>query len=317
MHSLETGITGYLNDASPQTLNALRIEQNNRRFAEAIRLTWGDSPDSAEYILAHINSLYVAPDEEHAAGPADAPKAHLIGVYLDEPTARAELNARRETVAYQARQQGLSFSRLVIHYSKGGMRERHAFPDAQKHIARLFGLAEPTAEADEPRPQSRPVRTREELPQKSARDQADLMEALKRGVCLAFTDYRQMHGFVDALEGVFFEVAYRGERTDTSTWHYCHLFVCDHQAPLMRSVVETYGPTLASRCRDLGLFVRSFYVHPSSVQTAGQKAYPTGGAPRPMPPLEKREAAALRARYRAARPAAAACAEVQAPPTSE
>ena len=146
MQSLKTGLDHQIAHFGEESAKAFKVARNNAAFERAVQQTWSENPDAADYVLAHVNSLYFAKDDALRKGEAKAHERYVLGVYLDDPMARSELNARREVLMLHLMRQGLRFDELRIIPSTMGMRERCLYPDARGRVRRLFGAE---AAADE------------------------------------------------------------------------------------------------------------------------------------------------------------------------
>lgn len=295
MKSLGSSIEGYIGNKAPHHAQAAKIRQNNQRFSEAVYDTWADMPESADYILAHINSLYIAEDTQPRRGAQSAQKPMLLGVYIDDPLARTELQARKETFIHWARQHGLSFDSLVLHSSYGGMRERSAFPEAKERIKRLFSPHEETTQ-QRPRETNTSLRSGLQL----EKDQSQLMEEFRRAVAMTFETLDQGKAFLDYLEGLYFypEKVFvkeaRNKRKSTRRVYYrCYCFVRPCDKELFQEVLERQYPTIISKATIFDLYLNKITCHASPAAIAGRCAFPTGLAPQPLPNFTKQELAEL------------------------
>lgn len=295
MKSLGGSIEGYLGNKAPGHATAAKIRQNNQRFREAVRDTWVDMPESADYILAHINSLYIAADTKPRKGASSEQQPMILGVYIDDPLARTELQARKETFTHWARHHGLSFDSLLFHSSYGGMRERQAFPEEKERIKQLFS---PHAEAPT---QTSPVRSAQKKDDSMLEeDQVKLMEDFRRSIALTFETLDQGKAFLDYLEGLYFypEKTYtreaQGKKPGVRRIYYrCYCFVRPCDKELFQEVLTTYYPTIISKASLFQLFLNKITCHASPVAIAGRRAFPTGMAPQPLPSFTKQELAEL------------------------
>lgn len=295
MKSLGGSIEGYLGNKASQHASAAKIRQNNQRFSEAIYDTWADMPESADYILAHINSLYIAEDTKPHRGNPSEQKPMILGVYVDDPLARTELQARKETFTHWARHHGLSFDSIILHSAYGGMRERRAFPEAKERIDALF------------HPDMSKQQTSSQvanIPGKNTvmleRDQAKLMEDFRRAIALTFETLEQGKGFLDYLEGLYFypEKTYikegKGKKGSIRRIYYrCYCFVrpCDYG--LFQEVLTRHYPTIISKAALFDLYINKISCHTSPVAIAGRCAFPSGHAPQPLPNFTQQELAEL------------------------
>ena len=294
MKSLGGSIESYLSNTSSQHASAVKIRQNNQRFSEAIYETWADMPESADYILAHINSLYIAADTKPHRGNPSEQKPMILGIYVDDPLAKAELQARKETFTHWARRQGLSFDSIVLHSSYGGMRERREFPEAKERMEQLF---HPTAEKLEQAPQTIAASSSALMHEK---DQAQLMEDFRRTIALTFETLEQGKAFLDYLEGLYFypEKTYikegNGKRKAIRRIYYrCYCFVRPCDKELFQEVLTAHYPTILSKATLFNLHLNKITCHTSPIAIAGRCAFPSGYPPQPLPNFTKQELAEL------------------------
>lgn len=135
MQSLSTALGRLISSLGPAQAKALRIAQNNNLFEQGVLMTWKDNPTAANFVLAHTNCLYFTEDSspKKGAGKHDCP--FILNVYMDDATAKAELNARRELLTMILNQNGLRFSELKILTATRDMKQRRLFPKAQEAIS--------------------------------------------------------------------------------------------------------------------------------------------------------------------------------------
>ena len=94
VESLETSFASYMAKASPKQKKAQHIARNNAALARAIITTWAATESAALFLLAHINSMYICEDTRAYKGDAADQKHYLMHIYVDDPLAKTELNAR-------------------------------------------------------------------------------------------------------------------------------------------------------------------------------------------------------------------------------
>lgn len=286
MQSVSTGIAKYLEALDPTASKALRAARNNRRFAAAVERVWDDSPLAGDFVLAHVNSLYFAKDETPRKGPGKDVDRYVMGVYVDDATARAELNARRETLALALMQDGFRFDEIRIIASKLGMRERRAFPDKLERVKRALsgedpdrdGEADGSGSADGAPSKDAPSRAR--AGRMAQRDEAKLLEAFKRAVCLALGDLDQAAALLARIEGASLVERYGAERRrQKQAWYACQLRVAAPES--LDGILEAYAPSIIAHAKELGLNLVGIDVLQSPPELAGHRAFPTAGTPVP------------------------------------
>ena len=290
MQSVSTGIARYLSALDPSAGKALRAARNNRRFAAAVERVWDDNPLAGDFVLAHVNSLYFAKDETPRKGQGKDADRYVLGVYVDDPAARAELNARRETLALALMQDGFRFDEIRIIAARLGMRERRAFPAAFERVARVLAGEEPAerkacdggAEAAEGGAQgdgsscaggAEGGRTREQ-------DESRLLQTFKRAACQAIGDIDQAASLLSRVEGASLVERYPGGgRRQRQAWYACQLRVASPDA--FRGIFQAFGPSIIAHAKELGLNLVGIDVVQSTPELAGNRAFPASGSPKP------------------------------------
>lgn len=282
MQSVSTGLSNLLATLDPDAAKMLRIAQNNLKYKKAVQDTWSDSSDAAEYLLAHTNSIYFKKDETPRKGVDKDKDRFVLGVYLDDSTARAEVNARRELLRLALTKEGIHIDELLIHPATRGVKEHHLFPESIAHIDELFGN-------DAPRDRSPRYPDKTDANLKGS-DQSNLLETLKRAFCLAFDDFDRAGTVLEKIEGAALaEVTFRKHDARGFRWYHCHLYVSETDVKGMKSVIGRYGDTIISRAKPLGLGIRDIVVHASPASIHGRRAFPPAGCPEPLKDLDLQE----------------------------
>lgn len=280
MESLATGISNLLAELDPEQAKLLRIAQNNARYKDSVINTWSDDPNVADFLLSHTNSLYFKEDTAPRKGQAKEKSWFLLGVYIDDPMARSEINARRELLRLAMAQEGLHVDEIVIHPSRGGMKEHHLFPQSVKRIAELFNAESP----DEPcsgQSAKADAHHRET-------DQSYLLEIVKRSFCWAFKNADQAWSVLEKIEGAaLVEAQFSKRATRGLPPYWLHLYTSDREK--MDAVMHAFGNTVISRAKPLGLNIRKILVHESSEELRGKHAFPKTGQPVPLQDLSLQE----------------------------
>ncbi|MEA5021113.1 MAG: hypothetical protein VB027_12240 [Gordonibacter sp.] len=282
MQSVSTGLSNLLASLDPDAAKMLRIAQNNLKYKKAVQDTWADSPDAAEYLLAHTNSIYFKKDETLRKGVDKDKDRFVLGVYLDDSTARAEVNARRELLRLALTKEGIHIDELLIHPATRGVKEHHLFPESIAHINELFGN-------DIPRDRPPYDSHKTDINLKGS-DQSNLLETLKRAFCLAFGDFDQARTVLEKIEGAALaEVTFRKHDARGFRWYHCHLYVSEADVGGMKSIIGRYGDTIISRAKPLGLGIRNILIHTSPASIQGRCAFPPTGRPEPLKDLDLQE----------------------------
>lgn len=276
MQSIGTGMANLLEDLEPDAAKIFRIAQNNVRFKSAVRRAWPDNPDVAEYLLAHTNSIYFGEDTAPRKGPDKDKKRFVLGVYLDDSTARAELNARRETLQLAAAQEGLHVDDIRILPAQMGMKERRLFPESVAYVEELFAGKPHQAHEDGTK---NAKRDRALL----AKDQSRLLEIVKRAFCQSFDDFEEAWAILAKIEGASLdETSFSKRSIHSYSTYWLNLYVAQSDLADMEKVIEAYGETVMSSARKLKLYLRAIHVHPSPAPLEGEHAFPRAGAPVPL-----------------------------------
>lgn len=282
MQSVSTGIAKYLAALDPNASKALRAARNNRKFAAAVERVWEDNPLAGDFVLAHVNSLYFAKDDAPRKGQNKDVDRYIMGVYVDDATARAELNARRETLALALMQDGFRFDEIRIIASKLGMRDRRAFPDKLERIKQVLAgdPSHPDAAETLDQKAGASVSSRSRGNRLLERDESKLLETFKRAVCLAFGDLDQAAAFLSRIEGAALIERYGVERRrQHQTWYACRLYA---SAPVhLDEILQAFAPSIISHAKELGLNLVGIDVLQSPPELVGNRAFPAAGTPRP------------------------------------
>lgn len=299
MQSIGSGIANYLQALDPSAAKAARAARNNARFEEVVRRVWDDNPFAAEYVLAHVNSLYFAkedPQKDQAPQGASSGGKSVLGLYVDDAAARAEVNARRETLMLALMQDGFRIDEVRILPSRLGMRERRAFPASCKRVERMLaGTAEPepataddaSARAGSPSGAAPSACAaaqggahRMGNPLKEA-DESKLLETFKRAVCLAVGDIDQASALLSHVEGAHLEQRYADRRKrQASACYACKLYAPDPGR--VAGIVESFAPSIIAHAKELGLCLVGIDVIRSAPEMAGCRAFPVQGRPKPL-----------------------------------
>lgn len=275
MQSLATGLQRYLDTLDPTAAKAVRAKRNNQRFAAAVRRVWDDNPLAGEFVLAHVNSLFFAKEDIACKGKNPGSK-RVLGVYLDDPAARAELNARRETLTLVLLQDGFAFDEVRIIPSMRGMRERRAFPES----CELLRQAMNGDRAQLPERLACDAVKADGGPATKSADQTKQLEIFKRAVCLALGDLDHAAAFLSRIEGACLEERYANEqRRQKRLLFTCRLYTSDVAA--VSTIMRTYHDPFCLKAKELGLHLVSIDVAPSPAQLKGRCAFPAQGSPIP------------------------------------
>ncbi len=287
MHHLATGLQHQLAHFGDEAEKAYRVARNNAAYESAVRQTWADNPDAAEYVLAHTNSIFFAKDEAPSKGASKDADRFVMGVYLDDPMARSELNARREVLMLFLMNEGLRFDELRIIPSTMGMRDRHLFPLAVERMGVLFGgkapeppLWEPSAltpedvdrvcsqvqdealaaslrsamQAYADSPRANEASKRAAIKQGEAA-QSEEEAAFRRAVCLALGDIDQAEALLSLISASSFELVRNPQSTTPPQFrrHWCTLFVASPE--MFSRMIKPHETAITARSRELGLYL--------------------------------------------------------------
>lgn len=282
MESIATGVSNLLASLNTDAAKELHVALNNQAFKQAVIRTWPENPDGAAYLLAHVNGLYVTKDEAPRKG-ADKDKDHIVlGVYLDDALARAELNARREILRLSLAQEELHVDEVRDHVAMRDMKDRHLYPDAVERIAHFFGKDLPYD----------PFRFSQRHGNKehATADQSALLEIVKRAFCLAFEDMEQAWAILEKVEGAALtEVSFNKDASHTWQRYRCHLYVDAAHVEGMQAIIDRYGETVICYAKQLKLLLREFVIHASPESLKGNQAFPRSGWPEALRNTEVQE----------------------------
>lgn len=280
MESLATGISNLLAALDPDEAKLLRIAQNNTRYKNSVVSTWSDDPNVADFLLSHTNGLYFKEDTAPRKGEAKDRGWYVLGVYIDDPMARSEINARRELLRLAMAQEGLHVDEIVIHPARAGMKEHHLFPESVERIAKLLGCAQAGAPLGKQAPKTDGSHVKD--------DQSVLLETVKRAFCRSFENLDQAWSVLEKIEGAALVETKFSKRAKTGVPYYrLHLYASD--CGQMRTVIDAYGDTVISCARPLGLMIQGIAVHESSETLRGRCAFPKTGRPIALEDLNLQE----------------------------
>lgn len=280
MESLDTGISNLLAELDPEQAKLLRIAQNNTRYRNSVTKTWSDDPDVADFLLGHTNGLYFKEDTAPRKGHAKDKGWFLLGVYIDEPMARSEINARRELLRLAMAQEGLHVDEIVIHPTRGGMKEHLLFPESKERIAKMLGSESAHA--------SQSGRATITEAHHAGEDQSFLLEIVKRAFCRSFENLDQGWSILEKIEGAALAEVRFSKRAKRGIRRYrLHLYATEHEK--VSTVIDAFENTVISRARPLGLIICDIRVHESGENLRGKRAFPRTGRPVPLEDLNLQE----------------------------
>ena len=319
MQSISTGITNLIARLDSEKAKALKIAQNNKIFEEGVRLVWKDNPDAANYLLAHVNSIYIMKDETLRKSAYRGERVYSLTVCMDDSIAKSELNARRERLHMVLRQSGMHFHELRIQGATRDMKYRKLYPEALREVSRaLYGIGE-EGDAEE---EFKPVPDEEinalcntiDDPQvaeafkkaisfsagtlalrcckgngtaargtveRSIYDQSKLLTAVKTAVVLAIGSCEQAEAVLGRVEGAALELVTFDECNERGAERYwCYFYVRDYRH--MASILKAYERDIVSKARRLGVNLHSIGVRQSPDALKGERAFPKCGDPIPL-----------------------------------
>ena len=299
MESLETSFASYMAKASPKQKKAQHIAQNNTALARAIIATWSAAESAALFLLAHINGMHICEDTRAYKGDTENKKHYLMNIYVDDPLAKTELNARREMLLHYLHMENITVEEIVLFSATRGMKQRKLYPEYVTHLQAGNTTLPATAQKTRPTPA-------DPLESMCYQDQQHLLEYFQRAVCLSFSNLDDASSFLSHVEGAAMENTNFIDRRTTSSAEnvsagkppkpsYCmHLFVREADVEPCIELMRLYGSTLQSSAHIIGFRLNSIMVHQSPRSFAGSVAYPKLSQPIPIVPLDLSELRAKR-----------------------
>ena len=270
MESIGTGLGDWVSSIDPEVAKRLKGAQNNKRFESAVRRTWLDNPLAADYVLAHINGLYLAVDDSPKTGAGKRGKSVVYGIYLDDSAAKAEIDARQETLRLALAKEGITFDAFRFHTATLGMRDRHAFPASVQAVNEALLGATPIPDS-EPAPSSQTAAFK-------AEDEARLLQTFKTAVCLAMENIDHAQSFLDKIEGASMTQSTASAwKRKNRAFFCCRLYSSDPEP--LRVIASNYEETIKSKAASLGLRLARIDIRKSTPSIRGQKAFPRLGMP--------------------------------------
>ncbi len=104
----------------PERAKLFKIKRNNCLFAQAVRCAFACKPMSGEYLLNHINGLFLAKDSG-SGGKA------VLGIYIDDDTAASIFNEWRSEIVEALQCNGFKFGEIRIIASPRRCRRERRF----------------------------------------------------------------------------------------------------------------------------------------------------------------------------------------------
>lgn len=270
MQSMSSSTERFLENLSAENPKALRIAKNNTALRKAIERTWGTQPDAARWLLSQINALYLEYDERPRKRNAPAQKPVIMKLYVRDATARAELNAKRETLQIILEHYGLKVSEIRLLQARG---------DAKNH--RLFSdeILKESADAQSHDTSKAEAATRHN----QYVEQMELLESLKRAVCLSFDDPDEAYALLNMVEGARLDALKNrsGRRRNRNLWYRAYFYTAPEQVSELKELVSAFEDTVKSKARRVELNLIGITVEASPASLSGKLAFPRTGQPVP------------------------------------
>ncbi|MEY8460276.1 hypothetical protein AALA69_03995 [Eggerthellaceae bacterium 24-137] len=277
MPSIFSELNQFAANLPPEAAAALKRARNKERYRAAVERTWRNRPEVARFVLVHTNGIYIAKDERPRKGPDRHRDRWVFGIYLDDATARTEVDAWQSVLLQALHAEGMTIDELRFLPAKWDMRARKLFPELTENGG-----------DEAPAPVAAPDPTRQH------RDTSRALDIVKTAVYLVFEDDEQAWALLEKVHGAALdEVLLREPRRDGSRRderrsgqksYWLVLYVDD--AASVQPIVDAYEDAIRSRAARLGLRIRKIAVRPAGPNLAGCRTFHRQGPSTPLPGIE-------------------------------
>ena len=239
----------FLKGMDEDAAKAYRIRKIYDAFGQAILAVYGAT--AARLVLSHVQAVYIMEDDGTYVG--DAQPLRLLRVYTDDPTVRADLDARQEFIKMRLAALGYSVDRLRLHASTFGMKEREPYKDFLDRLEKgQVATPDTQGHAFEEAAQAAMVKN---------------LQVLKAALCQVFGEHADE--VVKAINAAY--VKTRGKARPLAC-----VYVQDDDA---RMALEAQREAVAARARELGLPLLRLDVKAAEPWMVSRQAFPALSAP--------------------------------------
>lgn len=272
MPSVFSELSQFARNLPPEAAAALKRARNKERYRAAVERTWRNRPEVARFVLIHTNGIYIAKDERPRKGPDRHRDWWVFGIYLDDATARTEVDAWQSVLLQALNAEGLSVDEVRFLPAKWDMRTRKLFPELSGKAADEAVTAAPQA-----------AQHREEEASRG-------LDIVKCAVCLVFEDTGQAWALLEKVRGAALdEVLLREPRADGSRrderrsgqkGYWLTLYVDEVED--VERLIAAFGDAIRDRAWRLGLRIRKIAVRQAPPSLAGRCAFRRQGRSVPL-----------------------------------
>lgn len=269
MQQLSSSTKRFLSALSKGQEKAFHIAENNAALRRAIEQTWSNNPEAAAWLLSQINAIYIEKDSAPRKGPA-AKQADpaIMKLYVRDSMARTELNARRESLILALSKQGIHVQAIKLCQATGDAKKHQVFPSVNQ-----ADIAQQKANLENNKKQIELARHSQQI---------ELLEQLRRAVCLCFDDPDNAYTLLSNVQGAYMEpLKLREGARDIRLWWRARFFVPDENYASMKEVVSIYEDSIKSKARTVGLNLVGISVLHAPNELLGRQAFPRTGFPVP------------------------------------
>ncbi|MDO4182069.1 MAG: hypothetical protein Q4E12_00445 [Coriobacteriia bacterium] len=246
MQDIALPLQDFLNSMDEDTAKAHFVRRLHAAFAQAIVDVYGLK--AAALVLRHVQGVYVMDEEGQFPGNAKPPK--LLRIYTDDPTIRADLDARQEFIKMNLAKQGFRADKVKLYASTFGMKERQPFADV---LQRLASGETPAPAAPD---------TEDAYAEADEENMRKLLQVLKVGLCQVYGE--QADDVVKSINAAY--VRKQGKHT-YGVWIYV-------PTETLRASLENHAEALCAHLRDLGVPATTVTVALAKPRMQGKQAFP-------------------------------------------
>lgn len=270
MQSMSTSTANFLSNVGKQNAKAVHNAQNNTALRAAIERTWGNKPEAVKWLLQQINAMYIELDERPRKASAQKKPPAIMKLYVRDAMARAELNAKRETLQLTLARYGIHVDEIQLLQARGDAKKHQVFSDESLKTSLSANKNQHVSKNQSPQTLNTHV------------DQTRLLETLRRAFCLSFDDPDQAYDALSMIEGARMQqLKSTSNRREKYLWYRAYFYTSPSKLTALKEFVSAYQDTIKSKARMVGLNITGIGVELSPEDLAGKQAFPRAGQPVP------------------------------------
>lgn len=273
LQSLSSSAHNFLTGLGGSQAKAARIALNNAALKRSILQVWGAQPEAAKWLLAQINTMFIDIDKAPRKKSASPTPPAIMVLKVRDALARAEFNARRESLHGALAGNGIHVEEIKLAQAGRDDKQHRLYSDAEIESCFLGQQSANPATANKAQAKTQRLRYA---------DQVDMLETVRRAICLSFDDPDEAYTTLSMVEGAYLNpLKIQDGRRNLYRHYRVHFYVSDEAVNSMRALLSAYQDTFKSNARKLGLYITGFNVYTSPAELHGKHAFPRAGYPVP------------------------------------